>query len=188
MTGALAVPVFFVPVIAHGGRRPIPALSTPARPKARRGVSASPRRPRTFVPTNARRSLPKGSTEQAFEVWNEYRIRDFKMKRNEPHLTLRQAQREDLILSLSKHKVRDKESRFLKCRIRPGSAGDDVCSRALPRNAGPSPPAAAGRATTKKMAASRALRPASTACRRTGESAARQAQTARARKTPTMCA
>ncbi len=72
------------------------------------------------------------------------------MKMNEPRLTLRQAQREDLILSLSKHKLRDKESRFLKCRIRPGSAGDDVCSRALLRNAGPSPPAAAGRATTKK--------------------------------------
>ncbi len=104
-------------------------------------------------------SLPKGSSEQAFEAWNEYRIRDFRMKMYEPHLTLRQAQGEDLILSWSKHKVRDKESRFLKCRIRLGSAGDDVCSRALPRNAGPSPPAAAGRATTKKYGGIKGITP-----------------------------
>ncbi len=70
------------------------------------GVSVSPRRPRTLVSTNGWKNLPTGSSEQAFEVWNEYRIRDFRMKLNEPHLTLRQAQREDLILSVSKHKLR----------------------------------------------------------------------------------
>jgi len=36
---------------------------------------------------------------------------------NTSHLTLRQAQDEDLMSGLSKHKVRGKDSRFLKCLV-----------------------------------------------------------------------